>query len=204
NQFVKFYNTELLKKARDENKGTFFLSGHYSNWELCAFSYPLLTGDSMSIVAKIQASRGLNKKINEYRELSGNKIIEIGFSLKEIFTKLKQNKVVTFLIDQSANAEYSAYVNFFGMNVPSFSGPAKIALRQRPELIIAYGLRQKDFSYEVFFEKINYSDLNESSDENITELTQRIQSKMEEVIRKCPEHWLWFHRRFKHRKINSP
>ncbi|MDQ3194414.1 MAG: lysophospholipid acyltransferase family protein [Bacteroidota bacterium] len=202
-KFVNFNNTDLIDKARSENKGTFFLSGHFSNWELCAFAYPALTDDSMHIIAKVQASRGLNKKINEYRELSGNKIIEIGFSLKEIFSLLKKNRVVTFLIDQSAHPDYSSYVNFFGKLVPAFSGPAKIALRQRPQLIIAYGLREIDYSYKIYFENICYADLIENSDENVIALTQRIQSKMEEVIRKCPGQWLWLHKRFKHIKNNK-
>jgi Kdo2-lipid IVA lauroyltransferase/acyltransferase len=154
--------------------------------------------DWLNIIAKVQASRGLNEKINEYREMSGNEIIEIGFSLKEIFGKLGNNEIICFLIDQSANPDYSSYINFFGQRVPAFSGPAKIALKQRPELIMGYSIRARDYSYIVNFEKITYDDLKEYTDENVNLLTQRIQTMFENVIRKNPGQWLWFHKRFKH------
>ncbi|MEO8666534.1 MAG: lysophospholipid acyltransferase family protein [Ignavibacteria bacterium] len=202
-KLVRLHNNESVEESISKGKGTFILSGHFASWELAVFAYPLLTDGNMNIIAKIQASRGLNKKINEFRQLSGNKIIEIGFSLKEIFIKVKQNGIFAFLIDQSANPDYSAYINFFGMNVPAFSGPAKIALRQRPELFIAYNVRQKDYSYIIHFEKFNYSDLIGSSDENVIELTQRMQTMIEAVIRKYPGQWLWFHKRFKHRRTDT-
>ncbi len=199
-KLVKIDNYDLVTATGTNAKGKFFLSGHFSNWELLAYSFPLLTNDFMNIIAKIQASKGLNRKINEFREISGNKIIEIGFSLKEVFTRINKNEIVTFLVDQSAHPDYSAYIRFFGMNVPAFSGPAKIALRQRPELFITYGVRQEDYTYIIYFEKVIYDDLTESSDENVIELTQRIATKIEEVVRKYPGQWLWFHKRFKHRR----
>ncbi len=135
--------------------------------------------------------------------MSGNNIIEIGFSLKEIFKRLNMNEKICFLVDQSAHPDYSSYVNFFGRRVPAFSGPAKMALKQRPNLLLAYGTRRKDYSYVINFEKIHYDDLAESNPENILKLTQRIQTRLEEVIRNNPGQWLWFHKRFKHAKTNE-
>ncbi len=198
NKFVRYDNQNLLQEAKLKNKGTFILSGHFSNWELSAFAYPAIYGESMNIIAKIQASKRLNKKINVYRSLSGNKIIEIGLSLKKIFEKVNKNETVCFLVDQSAHPDYSSYINFFGKRVPSFSGPAKIGLRQRPEIILAYGVRNKDYSYTFSFEKIEYTDLIENTNENVIVLTQRIQFRMEEIIRANPGQWVWFHKRFKH------
>lgn len=200
NKFIEFENQDLIKDSGIKNKGTFILSGHFSNWELMAFAYPVIFDNRLNLIAKIQASKKLNEKINEYRELSGNEIIEIGFSLKEIFNKLKQNEIICFLIDQSAHPDYSAYINFFGKKVPSFSGPAKLALKQRPEIIIGFGTRRADYSYQINFEKINYDDLKDNINENVIELTQRIQTKFEEVIKNNPGQWLWFHKRFKHAK----
>jgi len=178
----------------------FFLSAHLSNWELTAFSYSVKFGESLKIIAKRQASRKLNERINDYRELSGNEIIQIGYGLRGIYEKLNSNDIVCFLIDQSANPDYSVYVKFFGINSATFSGPAKIALKKRPGLVLAYGTRNEDYSYDINFTEIFYDDLIELNEENILILTQRIQSKLEEVIRKNPGQWLWLHKRFKHIK----
>lgn len=198
NSFVHFNNHEIVEESIAGGKGTFFLSGHLSNWEMTAFAYAIKYRHSLNIIAKIQASRELNAKINEYRELSGNKIIEIGLSLKDVFKKLGENRIVCFLVDQSAVPDYSAYIDFFGKEVPAFSGPAKIALRYRPGLIVAYGIRDENYKYNIYFEKIDYEKIDGSGDEEVKRLTQIFQSRFEEVIRKYPGQWLWFHKRFKH------
>ncbi len=198
--FIKFTDLNIITELRHKNEGLFFLSGHYSNWELSAFSYSVITGGKLNIIAKKQASKRLNKKIDEYRELSGNEIIPIGFSLKKIYEKLSGNEIVCFLTDQSAHPDYSVYINFFGSEVPSFSGPAKIALKLRPKLVFGYASRNKDFSYEIRFKRINYDDLSGNSENDIQALTQRISDCMESVIRENPGQWLWFHKRFKHRR----
>lgn len=199
-KIVTYHNHEPVDESISEGKGTFLLSGHLSNWELEAFAYPAIYKRKLNIIARIQASRLLNAKINEFRTLYGNEIIEIGPSLKSVFRKIHDNEIVCFLIDQSAHPDYSSYVDFFGISVTAFSGPAKLALKLRPGLIVAYEQRQKDFSYKIYFERILYDDITGATEENITLLTQRIQSHFENVIRKSPGEWLWFHKRFKHIK----
>ena len=200
NGLVDFENHNIVESSAGKKRGTFFLSAHYSNWELTAFAFSIKYGSSLKIIAKAQSSKKLNARINEYRTSGGNEILQIGYSLRSIFEMLDRNEITCFLIDQSANPDYSVYVNFFGQNTATFSGPAKIALKKRPGLILAYGTMKKDFSYVINFENIEYEDLQEYTDDNVVKLTQRIQSKLEEVIRKDPGQWLWLHRRFKHIK----
>ena len=205
-QFVSFRNEvlvdEALSKANEskEKKGVFFLSGHISNWELTAFAYSLMFHRRLNIIAKIQSNEKVNNKINFYRELSGNEIIEISSSLRTIYSKIKNNEIVCFLVDQSANPDYSVYVDFFRKKVATFDGPAKMALKFGVELVLGYGIRTKDFNYEINFKKINFEDIKEYNDDNIEKLTQRIQKSIENVITQHPGQWLWFHRRFKHIK----
>jgi len=197
---VKFNDHYLVEKYLSESKGVLILSGHISNWELMAFAYPRTFNKSLKLIAKVQASKRLNEKINEYREMSGNEIIQIGYSLRAVYEKLNMNDIFCFLIDQSANPDYSVYVNFFGQRVATFAGPAKIALKKRPGLILAYGVRNSDYTYDINFEKIEFNELTEYNDDNVTELTQRIQTGVENVIRKHPGQWLWLHKRFKHKR----
>ncbi|MEZ4823568.1 MAG: lysophospholipid acyltransferase family protein [Ignavibacteria bacterium] len=126
--------------------------------------------------------------------------MSIGFSLKKIYEKLSKNEIVCFLTDQSAHPDYSVYVNFLERKYRLFPGPAKIALKLRPVLIFGYGIRQKDYTYDIMFENINYDDLEESSEANIRILSQRISDCMEKIIRENSGQWLWFHKRFKHMK----
>lgn len=186
-----------MKDAQEQGRGTILISGHFSNWELTAYAYSLVYR-KMSIVAKIQASRGLNERINKFRELAGNEIIDIGGALRHIPARLKNNEIVSFLIDQSAHPDYSVYVNFFGKNVATFAGAAKYALKYNAPVVLGYGIRNSDYSYDIHFQQVKYDDMNGYNDNNVTELTQRMQQALENVIKEYPAQWLWFHKRFKH------
>jgi len=165
-----------------------------------AYCFPLIFDDHLNIIVKPQSNEILDKKINRFREKSGNKMIPMGVSLREVYQKIIANEIVCFLIDQSAHSEYSVYSEFFGKKVASFAGSSKLGLKYRPELIFAYLIRDDKYKYKIFTDEINYDDLKDISEENVTILTQRVQSKLEEVVRKYPEQWLWFHRRFKYIK----
>lgn len=197
--FVSFDNYDLIFKALKRGKGVFFLSGHISNWEIKAFTYAKTFRTRLNIIVKGQSNKRVNRKINQYRELSGNEMIEIGGSLRNIYSLIKKNEIVCFLMDQSAHPDYSVYADFFGIKVATFSGPAKIALKNNTEIIFAYSTRNKHYNYYIKIDKIDYSDLNGGpTDENVQILTERINEKLEAAIREHPEQWLWIHRRFKH------
>jgi KDO2-lipid IV(A) lauroyltransferase len=199
--FVSFQNYDLIFQALKKGKGIFFLSGHISNWELQAFTYAKTFRTRLNIVVKNQSNKLVNKKINKYRELSGNEVMAIGGSLRNIYTLIKRNELVCFLMDQSAPPDYCVYANFFGKKVSTFAGPAKIALKNNTELIFGYPYRNKNYNYIIIMDKINYDDLvGGATEENITILTTRINAKLENAIREHPDQWLWVHRRFKHIK----
>ncbi len=200
-KFVSINNYHLVDEALRKRKGVFFLSGHISNWEIMAFSYGKIFRRKLNIIVKSQTNNLVNNKVNEFRELGGNRIIEVGSSLREIYSIVKENGIVCFLMDQSANPDYSVYSNFFGQNVATFSGPAKMALKFNTELIFAYPVRQKKYNYLIKVGKINFDDLQGgATDENVQNLTDRINQRLEAAIRENPEQWLWIHRRFKHIK----
>ncbi|HEY5124633.1 MAG TPA: hypothetical protein VIK14_12945 [Ignavibacteria bacterium] len=182
----------------DKNNLRFFLSAHFSNWEYSAYTFPQLFGEKLDIIVKTQANQSIDRKINELRQKSGNEIIPIGLSLRGLFEKMRKKGIVCFLVDQSAHSEYSVYVEFFGKNVATFSGPAKLALKFRPVLIFSVLIRDDRYNYTIITNEIHYDDLIDSNEENVKILTHRVQKKLEEMIRKYPEQWLWFHKRFKY------
>lgn len=195
---ISVTGNKIMDDAITKGKGVILLSGHISNWELSAFAYPLLRRRALNIIAKIQASRMLNKKVNKYRKKSGNKIIQVGASLREAYTILKTNKILCFLIDQSAHPDYSVYVDFFGKKVATFAGSARMALKQGSPVVMGYMIRDEKGKYRINFEEINYDGIKDDNEKNVVELTQRMQSLLERIIREHPDQWFWFHKRFKH------
>jgi len=177
------------------------LSAHLANWELLAYLYPKLFNGRLNVIVKTQSNSLVNRKVNELRENSGNQMIEIGSTLRKVFELIKKNEIICFLMDQSANPDYSIYAEFFGKKTTTFAGPFKIALKTGTELLFAYMYRNENYKYFFTTERIDISDIKGGDTvENIQLLTERFNKRLENIIREHPEQWLWFHRRFKHIK----
>ncbi|MBX7045147.1 MAG: hypothetical protein K1X86_04840 [Ignavibacteria bacterium] len=195
-KIIKVDNAEIFEEGLNKNQGLILMSAHFSNWELFAYAFPYFANYNLNIVAKEQASSGANNYIMSLRKSSGNTIINLGLGIKEAFTKIKEGEIVSFLIDQAAHSQYAEYIKLFGIEVPAFPGAVKIALRTGCELVFAYGIR-KNFNYEIFVERINTVAYDGKKDSDVNALVQLVNKKLEEVIRKYPGQWLWFHKRFK-------
>ncbi len=195
-----FDETDCLAfiKGLEKKRGIILVSGHYSNWELSAIALSYYINNPISVIVKTQTNSFVDKRINEYRVLTGNKMIHIGASLREIPKLIKSNGIIAFLIDQSAPEGYSYFVDFFGNKVSSFSGAAKYALKYESELVFGYIVRKENFRFKLVSLRIETDGIKGDADEAAAELTQRIQKVIEKVITENPEQWLWFHRRFKH------
>jgi Kdo2-lipid IVA lauroyltransferase/acyltransferase len=198
--FISYERSQLIVQALEKGHGVFFISGHIANWEITAFSYAKIFRGKLNILAKTQSNKYVDERLNYYREISGNEIIPVGAPIRNVFKKILRNEIVCFLVDQSAHPLYSVYADFFGHKVATFSGPAKMALKFKTELIFASARRLPNYTYFISVDTIEYDDLKEYNDENIAILTGRINKKLENVIRENPSQWLWFHRRFKHIK----
>jgi len=195
-KIIKVNSAELFEEGLNKNKGLILMSAHFSNWELFAYAFPYFAYYNLNIVAKEQASSGVNEYVMNLRKSSGNSIINLGLGIKEAFSKIKDGEIVSFLIDQAAHSQYAEYIKLFGIEVPAFPGAVKIALRTGCELVFAYGIR-KNFNYEIFVERISTIAYDGKKDSDVNALVQLVNKKLEEVIRKHPGQWLWFHKRFK-------
>ena len=196
-KLVRMKNPELLTEAHRLGRGMVLLSGHFGNWELIASGVPRLTGIPFTIIVQTQANKLIDRLINGLRCRFGNSVIPMGISVRGIIKTLGEGGVIAIAPDQSGPME-GAFVQFFGRSVATHQGPAAFALRSRAPMLIGFMIRKSDGTYEVVLEEIPTSDLGESTDEKIIELTQRHTAMLEKYIRLYPDHWLWMHRRWKH------
>lgn len=190
----------LIDSALRRGKGLILMSGHYSNWELEALAVGALSSKQFVIIVHPFQNEAVDRIANRYRELLGNATVPMSNSIRISISTLRENGVIALLADQSA-AKESAPSKFFGMEVPTFQGPASFALRTGAAFQFGFVVRKEDGTYRFHLQEIDYTDLKNDSIESVTELTQRHVSALEDCIRKYPEYWLWFHRRFKHLQV---
>jgi len=187
----------LVASALERGKGLVMISGHFSNWELVALAGGVLFPKPLTIIVHPFHNQAADKFANRYRSLLGNSTVPMANSIRASLSQLSSNGIIALLADQSA-AKESAPALFFGIDVPTFQGPASFALRTHAAVQVGFVIRKDDGTYYLDLREIDYGDLRDDSEKNVRELTQRHVSALEEYIRRYPENWLWFHKRFKH------
>jgi KDO2-lipid IV(A) lauroyltransferase len=193
---VKINQPELIKKCLKEDKGLMFLSAHLGNWEILAASVALTIGIPYSIIVKPLRNNLVDKFMNDMRCKWGNKVVRLGISIKDIYRELLNKNIVALAADQRAS-EGSMKLSFFGRETSVFTGPATLSVKTGAPILVGMAVRQKDYSYEVNLVEIKVDEgLSES--EKIQWITKKYINVLEEIIRKNPEQWLWFHDRWKH------
>lgn len=194
--YVTFEGRENLEGAISKGKGVFVLTAHFGNWELMAAAMTLLWNRS-SVVARPADFGPLDRVMNELRSWHGTDIIPKQRAMRQIMNAVKEKKLVGILLDQNVDWYEGAFVPFFGRWACTNKGLALIALRTGTPVVPAFPIRQKDGRYRIVLGKEiglrNTGDKNADVDAN-TEIFTRI---IEQYVRKYPDHWFWFHKRWK-------
>lgn len=194
---MKVSNAELISEKLKQGKGLILISAHFGNWELTAYGVSQMTGVPLRVVVKEQTNKRVDEEINMIRSGKGNIMIEMKNSVRGILEALNSNLAVAMLGDQAAPKE-NVKVDFFVKNVPTFEGTARIAIKTGAAVLFGVSERNGDGTYNLILEEIDTEKYRESTEENIKALTQEHVNLLIKHIKGRPDHWLWFHRRFKH------
>jgi Kdo2-lipid IVA lauroyltransferase/acyltransferase len=201
-EFMKVTNLEIINEKLKTGKGLILVSGHFGNWELTAYGVSRLCGKPFHVIVKEQSNKKVNERINKIRSEKGNVMIDMRNSLREVLTALKENKIVAMLGDQAAPKE-NVKVDFFIEGVPTFEGAARFALKTGAAVLFGVSTRNDDGTYSLTLHEIDTSKYTEAMEENIRALTQEHVNLLIEYIKQRPDHWLWFHRRFKNVNVQK-
>jgi KDO2-lipid IV(A) lauroyltransferase len=116
------------------------------------------------------------------------------FALERI---LRKGRSVGMLPDQSTGR--GLRVQFFGESATVTPIPAVLALRHsRPVVVVAACRTDDPYFFEGFVSDPIWPDTNGVDERSeIIRITREINLKMEEIIRRFPEQYLWMHNRWK-------
>lgn len=191
---LKIYGWENLEQAVARKKGVILATCHSGNWECAgkfiAEKYPL------AVIYKKLRNTYFDTFTNELRLQAKIEIIHSKKSLKQIFSYLKKNYIITILIDQDAGKN-GIITDFLGKPASTFPGTAKIALKTGAVIIPAIAIRDENENNVLIFEKMIQPDEFGNGEEAIQQLTGHISKSLEKYILQNPAHWFWVHRRWK-------
>lgn len=197
---VVFEGEERLKKALEKEKGILALSLHLGNGDL-ASSAIVMKGHPVTIITKVFKNKFMNDLWFSFRGAQGVHYIDAHGDKTsfDILKALKRQEIVVFVVDQFMGRPYGVGTTFFGKRTGTAYGLALFALKTKAPVVPVYTYEGADKKMHVVFgEEVPVLDLlTEDKDASILAITQRFNDKIEDIVRKHPDQWMWVHRRWK-------
>jgi Kdo2-lipid IVA lauroyltransferase/acyltransferase len=203
-EVVLYDGLENFQEAYARGKGVLFLTAHFGAWELSAFAHSL-HGHWLHIVMRPMDNLYLDRLIQSYRTMHGNKTVGKDDFVRGLLAAMKCGETVGILMDTNMTPPQGVFVNFFGIPACTASGLARIALRTDAAVVPGFTIWDKDLGkYRLRFDPalalIRTGDL----EADIVANTQQFTKVIEDYVRRYPDQWLWVHRRWKTRPEGEP
>lgn len=197
---VVFEGWENVEKARLAGRGMFFLSLHLGNADVAANSIAM-KGQEIYIISKSFKTKWFNDLWFSIRGAKGVKYIDAHSSNNafEILKALKKNAALVFVLDQYMGKPFGIATTFFGRRTGTAYGLALFVQKTKAPVLPVYTYEGNDKKIHVVAEpELDTSKwVTDDKDQTILNLTQSFNDKLEEIVRKHPEQWMWVHRRWK-------
>ena len=199
NRYVIFDNEDAVSQALKKGRGVFMLTGHFGNWELMSAAFALRFNVKGAVVVRPADFAPADRLLKNLRSRFGAEIIPKKRAMKKLLAAKKENKVIGILLDQNVDWYEGVFVPFLGKPACTNKGLALVALRTGSPVIPSFSVRQPDGRHRVVFGDevplLRTGDKIKDTEENTALFTQII----EKYVRRYPDQWFWFHKRWKTR-----
>jgi Kdo2-lipid IVA lauroyltransferase/acyltransferase len=197
------YKTEHLehlfhkaKMIHDQAGGCIFVTPHLGNWEMLPYVSALI-GIPLAIVLRPFDNPYLERAVLSSRISSGQFLIPKKNAMFSLERMLRKGNSIAMLPDQSTSR--GLRVKFFGETATATPIPALLAIMHRRPVVVVAACRTNDpYFFEGFVSDPIWPDPHCADERSeIVRITREINLKMEEIIRRFPEQYLWMHNRWK-------
>lgn len=198
-QIIRRYqiiNPEVLESFSASGQSIIGVTGHYANWEWGSLLASIRTDFNVIAFYKPMNNKYIDKFVRWSRSRFGTTLASIN-ETSLTFEKYKDTKTLFLMAaDQGMPKEYSTrafWVQFLNHDTPFLHGPEKHACLNNLPVIYMNVQRVRRGYYTVELSVLTTKPL-ELKKGTLTEMYAR---KLESIILKKPEDWLWSHNRFK-------
>ncbi len=196
-KYVRLEGHEYLTEALSHGKGAVLATSHSGNWELLGAALAM-HGFPLVSVAQKQTNADMDRLINEYRTMSGMRVI-YKTGVRDMVKLLGEGCIVGILMDQDASRD-GVMVEFFGRLSSTPQGAAALARLKDAPIVPVFVTENQDGTHTSIAHPPVWVQKTSSREDDILTTTQELTAIIEQHIRKYPHEWFWLHNRWK----NSP
>jgi len=189
-----------LEKPIAEGRGVLLFSAHFNNWELMG-AYFAARGLPVKAIGRRLNDRRLDAMITRWRSRMGVETIYQEAGARPPLRHLREGGLLALLADQDVPRLAGEFVEFFGREAYTMTGPAALAVTAKAVSVGAFLVRKGDRHRLICTEAIE-PPASGSKKERVLELTRRYTAEIERFVRAHPEQWAWMHRRWRSKKVD--
>jgi len=196
-QLVKVEGLEYLDAAYKQHKGVIMATGHYGNWELLGATVALHGYPMLSITRK-QNNSHMDKFINEYRQMVGQKVAynRGKEGLLSISRMLKEKHLLGVLYDQDTNDD-GVRIDLFGKDSIIPMGAAALSRLHGSPILPIFMHNNDDGTCTAKIYPPLYTPKTKDREQDLYQVTRELVLILEHEIIAHPEMWFWVHDRWK-------
>jgi KDO2-lipid IV(A) lauroyltransferase len=190
--------------ATAAERGTLILTGHFGNFELLAYAHGLL-GHPITLVHRSLRNPLVDRTVTAWRARAGTTSLAKKSAAKAALRALRAHRIVAIPADQNQTRRYGVFVDLFGVAASTTPGPARLAMLSGAPVVPVFLLREgeSDRHRIIILPEVELVRSGDREADVITN-TQRCTAVTEDILRRYPEQWIWFHKRWKTRPPGEP
>jgi KDO2-lipid IV(A) lauroyltransferase len=195
---VSIEGRQNLDSALAKGKGVILVSAHFGNFPLLLGRLAIEGYKAAGIMRPMRDER-VERLFLKKRQNFGVKTIYSqprNVCVNSTIQALRNNESVFIPIDQNFGTG-GVFVNFFGRQAATATGPVILAQRTKAALLPCFIVRQADDTHKIIFEPAISLEEGADAHETIIKNIQKLTNIIEKYIRKYPAEWGWIHRRWK-------
>jgi Kdo2-lipid IVA lauroyltransferase/acyltransferase len=205
-RYVRIPDPDAWRRTLDtaRQRGAVILTGHIGNWELLAYAHGLL-GHPVTLVHRPLRNAAVDELIVRVRERGGTRSIVKHAAAKTALRALRNRETLAIPADQNQSRRSGVFVSFFGLPASTTAGPARLAMMTGAPVLPVFLIREGETEVHRI-EVLPEIELASTGtrDADVVTNTQRCTSVIEDVVRRHPDQWIWFHKRWRTRPEGEP
>ena len=196
---IKVNIDDTAQDLLSSNKGMILMSAHLGNWEMII---PILSQYKKStVIVKVQRNLGGDKFLNETRKFKNITLLPMKASKRKMIDALMSGEVLALASDQNAGSR-GIEVPFFGSKASIPKGAAYFHYKTKCPIVVGFCILKEDCSYEFKLRSIKIEENFDNTENLFFSIHQTYCSLLEDEIRKNPEQYFWFHKKWDRKLYN--
>ena len=193
---IKINGINHLEEIKKNNETAIFYSCHFANFELMAMEIDKF-GLKCAAIYRPLNNFFLNPLMEYLRMkyICPNQIPKGRMGMREIINKIKDGYSIALMVDQRVSEGHK--IPFFNKPAYTTTIPAQLTLKYNCKLIPIYLERKNGPNFEMTIHEPYSFQKTGDDEEDIKNITLKINQVMEEMIIDNPTQWIWSHNRWK-------